>query len=172
MTGNYDQHGGCGTTAAALACGGSSDLRKTNLWDGSCWSAGNDMNQDHFYGVAMGTQSSCVGCGAGTPAKGAETFDGTSWTNITDMSSVRQRAGGCGTSDSDAYLIGGGDYSSNNRATYWNGVAWSEKNTLNQARLYVYGGTATNCNMSNALIFGGSAAGPAPLSHCESYTNL
>jgi hypothetical protein len=75
---------------SALLFGGNGDTptdrSKTEEYDGTSWSASNDLNSDQAYFAGAGTQTAALGfAGESIPpsfSKQTEEYDGTSWTAL------------------------------------------------------------------------------------------
>ena len=104
---------GVGITTAAVVFGGQQDpsaLDKVYDYNGTSWTAANDMNSNHGgQHFVSGTVTDAIIGAGGSPypaAAQAETYDGTSFTNDATLSTVGQR-GGKGSTVAAAIACGG-----------------------------------------------------------------
>ena len=138
---------------------------QTAKWDGSAWTAVNNMITGKSSAAGFGTQSAAMcatGSTAGTSAilTSTETYDGTSWSAGTSITTGRMLPGGGGTSTS-AIIAGGLNSSNTPLATVelWNGTAWSAGNSFTTARYSACNpgiGSATSFITSGGDTFYGS----------------
>tara|TARA_R100000458_G_scaffold45671_1_gene43978 strand:- start:46 stop:1041 length:996 start_codon:yes stop_codon:yes gene_type:complete len=119
-TGIEGNAGGAGTAAAGLVFGGNisgpAHTDKTQVWNGSSWSGGNDMNTARRYNSGFGTSTRAWTQG-GTSAHGSsyitlnttETFDGTSWASDTNLNTnVGLQSHGCHVGSARTGFVVGG----------------------------------------------------------------
>ena len=104
---------GCGTNTAALAVGGKnvpSSGDKTELWNGTNWTAVNDLSGASRYGsgVAGITTSALIFGGFSGASNLTESWNGTNWTAVTAMNQGRAMPAGAGTSNNSALATAGG----------------------------------------------------------------
>ena len=119
-TGIEGNAGGAGTAAAGLVFGGNisgpAHTDKTQVWNGSSWANGNDMNTARRYNSGFGTSTRAWTQG-GTSAHGSsyitlnttETFDGTSWASDTNLNTnVGLQSHGCHVGSARTGFVVGG----------------------------------------------------------------
>ena len=100
---------GIGTSAAALAVGGSPDTAANEEWNGTSWTEKSDLNTARDYmGGSSGTQTSAVVFG-GDPGNSTKTesWNGASWTEVNDLATGRDSLKGAGTNNTTALAYGG-----------------------------------------------------------------
>ena len=127
---------GFGTQTAALAAGGShgngygsNNRLNTNTYDGSSWTAGNNLQSLALFGGAFGTQTGGIVSGYAPPPVGLTTtqrWDGSGWTTTTSNSVGAQgrSAGG----DISSGLIAGGIFApSSPNSPNWGEIANTEE---------------------------------------------
>ena len=104
--GNYPAtaHGiqGDGTQTAAFAAGGSADTDETNEYNGSSWTAGNNMGTARYTFGANGSQTAGLAFGGYNPGTAGnivnvEEYDGTNWAEQNNLPAATQQNTGCGT---------------------------------------------------------------------------
>ncbi len=119
-TGIEGNAGGAGTQSAGLIFGGNisgpAHTDKTQIWNGTTWSAGNDMAAVRRYNSGFGTSTRAWTQG-GTSAHGSsyvtlastETFDGTNWSSDTNIpKNVGLHSHGCHVGSARTGFIVGG----------------------------------------------------------------
>ena len=118
---NNDQSGNGPQTAALIAGGGppSSDARETLEYDGTNWTVGGTLAQDHKRGALMagGITDGILAGGHTGPGTETERYDGTSWASTPQLATARGRAGNVGTAT--AGLVVGGNPSATNATEEW-----------------------------------------------------
>ena len=135
---------GAGSQTAGLIFGGegpSGDQNQTEEYNGSTWTAVNNMpsaNKDH---AGFGIQTAAVACG-GNPTTTSINYDGTNWTaSPGSLNTGRTNAGGTGTQT--AGLTFGG-YPSVTATEHYNGSSWTAGGALPTGRQnYFAAGTQT-----------------------------
>ena len=165
---------GFGTqTAAVMASGGSGHptvtpgtQSATSLYNGSTWSAGNNLNEARQYGASSGTQTAgLIFAGSGgvpNPGTivGSEEFDGTSWTEGGDLNAPANQAGGIGTQT--AAIRATGTVSPPTAVEEYDGTSWTEINNVNTFRHTAKGGGTTAAGIVGP-------GGPGTVDACEEY---
>ena len=119
-TGIEGNAGGAGTSAAGLIFGGNisgpAHTDKTQVWNGTTWSGGSDMNTARRYNSGFGTSTRAWTQG-GTSAHGSsyitlnttETFDGTNWASDTNLNTnVGLQSHGCHVGSARTGFVVGG----------------------------------------------------------------
>ena len=102
---------GAGTQTAALGfggyVGGASAL--TEEYNGTSWSASNNMGTARYSLAGGGTQTAAIAFG-GDPGRKADTelYDGTSWTTTTNLTNGRSALGAANAAPNSASLAFGG----------------------------------------------------------------
>jgi len=138
------QHGGFGTTEAAVAVGSApyptNTGTKTEEWNGTNWSEVNDIGTaaGGIYGMSAGTQNSGLifnAVNSAAPTSGTETYEynGTNWTAGGDAS-VKHARGAMGGTQNSAVLFGGLTAASNTGETCteeYDGTSFSTGGSLN-----------------------------------------
>ena len=127
---------GFGTQTAALCAGGShgngygsTTKLNTNIYDGSSWTAGNNLQSLALFGGAFGTQGGGIISGYAPPPVGLTTtqkWDGNGWTTTTSNSVGSQGKGAAGDLSS-GLIIGGIFAPSSPNAPNWGEVANTEE---------------------------------------------
>ena len=84
---------GCGTNTAALAFGGSPSGAVTELWNGTNWTAVNNLNTAMSELAGIGTQTAALAF----LSANTETWNGTNWTATTVLNTPRGDLAGSGT---------------------------------------------------------------------------
>ena len=87
-------------TAAAYVCGSPRE-QKTELFDGTTWTEGNDTQTARNYNMAAGTPAAGLVFGGGVggspwATSASEEYDGTSWATGNPLTSIMAIAGGFG----------------------------------------------------------------------------
>jgi len=127
---------GFGTQTAALCAGGghgngygSNNRLNTNSYDGSTWSAENDLQSLALFGGAFGTQGGGIISGYAPPPVGltvTQRWDGNGWTTTTS-NSVGSQGKGAGGDLSSGLIIGGVFAPSSPNAPNWGEIANTEE---------------------------------------------
>ena len=174
---NYGQSNGgaLGTQTAAISGGGtvqpgnpySGDYSALTMsWNGSNWTAVNDINNARYGMNSTGAGSSTAGIINGglsgpspyTARAFTELWNGTNWTEVNDLNQARTSLNGGGASSTDA-IVYGGEYtppaSNKTETELWNGTNWSETTDLPTATKNGTGAGAT----TSAFLAGGQAPG-------------
>ena len=134
--------GGAGTSTSCIVFGGGPPTTgKTEEFNGSTWTEKTDMQAAKLAtsGSSAGSVTAAL-CFGGSPIPNntdSETWNGTSWVEGSNVNNGRDAGGGCGTSTAAQYNGGGGTWPSTAVYDYteqYNGVTWSNVNTLNTAR--------------------------------------
>jgi len=160
--------GACaGLQTAAIAMAGNQPGTKDMVedWDGTSWSAGTDLSNDHAraFAAQAGTATStlCIG-GAVSPGL-VEEWNGTSWAEVTVINTPRQFGGSTGTVT--AALIAGGyapssPYPKKTETEKYNGTSWTEVGDISVAKAFMYG-----CGTQAAAVLPGGVTGPSSTSN-------
>ncbi len=107
--------GGCtgatNTAAITFASGGSPHIQ-TETWNGTNWTAVNNMNQARFQLGEAGTSTAALGFGGYRPSPATwidttELWNGTNWTEVNDLNTARYELRGAGSTNTAAIAIGG-----------------------------------------------------------------
>ena len=127
---------GFGTQTAAVGAGGShgngygsTSKLNTNIYDGSSWTAGNNLQSLALFGGAFGTQGGGIISGYAPPPVGLTTtqrWDGSGWTTTTS-NSVGSQGKGAGGDLSSGLIIGGIFAPSSPNAPNWGEIANTEE---------------------------------------------
>ena len=127
---------GFGTQTAAVGAGGqhgngfgSSNQLNTNIYDGSSWTAGNNLQSLALFGGAFGTQGGGIISGYAPPPVGLTTtqrWDGNGWTTTTSNSVGSQGKGAAGDLSS-GLIIGGIFAPSSPNSPNWGEIANTEE---------------------------------------------
>ena len=166
-------YGAIGTSTSGLALvgtpGNSSPL-ETEEWNGTGWSASDNMAP--YSGIngnmtpsggAAGTVTSALYAGGemytGNTRAKAQEYDGSSWTSITDMPQNTGYDVGIGTASNTSIMVGGYDetYAFLNATVDWSGSSWTAGGTLGTARWAASGG-----GTETAAWFSGGKTGSYP----------
>jgi len=163
-----DGGSGFGTTTASIFCGGhTTSFVQTSLdWDGTSWTAGNNI------GTARGEMAGSGTAAAGQIAGGTytapavprtvyaltESYNGTCWSEVGNIQTARYQMASAGISTA-AFIAGGtltnpagAPYTRTDKTETWNGSSWTEGNTLGSTR-----DETSGCGTTTAgLITGGS----------------
>ena len=151
---------GTGTQTAALGFGGYGSGGYTNdsaEYNGSTWTAGNDMNNTCRSRSAFGIQTAAIGANAYLPGSQAstvaESYNGTSWTAITATGTARYFGSGFGTQTAGVSCGGRNPPTTTLTATEeWNGSSWTAGGAIPAGRQGAQGyGTQT----AGAILGGG-----------------
>ena len=164
-----------GTQTASIYAGGATtppangnQVNTTYKYDGTNWTAGNNMNETRFDGAGFGTQTAAIAAtGAKNPGSGrtsaVESYDGTNWTEIAEVNSQRYGAFGAGVQTS-GLIASGYDGSYRAYTETWNGTAWTEVGDLNSAGADRFGGGTSTANIATGGI---NSAGTAVVAIAE-----
>ena len=172
-------HGGCGTSTAALATGGSttgdSPITPSALnekWDGSSWTEVGDINTARVFCPMFGgpgTTTAAILADGYTPsppnnnnADAIESWNGSSWSEVAELNSPRRAMGSFGTTTA-AIIAGGYVASPNGNVEEWDGSSFTEVADLNTARI-PYG---NGFGVSTLGVVAGGASGPSYLANTE-----
>ena len=81
------------------------------IYDGSTWTAKNNLNTGRYYTAGTGTTTVGIVMGGVSPpgavTANTETFDGTSWTEVGNLNTAKRSQSGGGDSRDDALLWAG-----------------------------------------------------------------
>ena len=163
---------GFGTQTAAVSAGGTppgSFGLKTFEYDGSSWTAGNNMVRatgspyTSAYGSGSGTLTAGWAAGGGYPTANnlVENYDGTNWTASAVIPATR--GGGISNGPQTAGLYFGGTTGAPPRTAlvnsfHYDGEAWTGGGSLNTARTNA-GGSGVTGSQTAALCFAGNTPG-------------
>ena len=152
-----------GTQTACIAYGGSTPAAAAaatnDSYDGTTWTAVNDMVTGRYNLMGVGTQTAAVAYGGKTPpTTGAtEEYDGTSWTtNPNAMGGARYTSGQAGTATAALAVAGDGSGGAGGypaTVEEFNGTTWAEVNNFPVTK-YEIAGTGTQ---TAAIIPGGNS---------------
>ena len=164
-----DALGGAGTQTAGLVFGGDASLpggasaapqNKSEEYDGSSWTEGDNLNTARSSLGGAGTQTAGLGFGGYTypnnRSVASEEYNGSSWTEGDNLNQSRANVGGLGLQTA-AIAYGGRDAASppnsyDNTESY-DGSSWTALPTLNQALQFsptAGGGTTTAAVVTTA----------------------
>ena len=136
-----------GTQTAGIAVGGyigspAGTSNLTELYNGTSWTAGNNMVGARATGYGRGTQSAAWSGLGMTPASppfsnstNTETYNGSTWTEVNEANTARRHGGEFGSST--AGFACSGFISPGSRAPnveYWDGTNWAEQTEMNTPR--------------------------------------
>jgi|TARA_R100000458_G_C8221469_1_gene205698 hypothetical protein len=160
---------GIGPTSAGLIYGGGSPNVRTEHFDGSSWTAANNMNTNRTGGSNSQAGSQTAAFASNGPlSNGTEEYDGTNWTSGGNYPFSVSVAGGAGTLTAG---LGFGGYVPATPNLYrettveYDGSSWTSGGDLNQGRSRPRGvGTQTA-----ALASGGFTDSDATSNHAENY---
>ena len=152
---------GCGVQNAALSFGGeksaSPSCHETEFFDGSTWSAKNDLTIARSYLAGCGIQNAALSFGGSstgvTSVNVTELYNGVSWVQATaaPLNTAKSQLAGCGIQNA-ALSFGGYSNTYSAKTEKFNGLLWVEDIPLNLARYGLAG-----CGIQNAaLSFGGT----------------
>ena len=148
-----------GTQTAALSMAGFYDLQTTLKYNGTAWTAGNNLTQlGRNSPGAFGTQTAAVCAGGYNTDDNAtfdysETWDGTNWTEGNNINTPRGYIASSNQGTTTAGLIFGGRAGPTGNATTtsaesYDGTNWTESTALNTSLQSGFGGgtqTAAIC---------------------------
>lgn len=150
---------GAGTTTATVAFGGFSSPpdtteNKTELYNGSTWTATAVMPTGQWELCGSGVQTSALAYNGNSPLELCQSWNGSSWTtgsgmNVNNATSDRY---GVGISNASAFLFGGPPSSPTSSEEFYFGT-WSTTNALTTNRDKIAGVG----NAEAALAFGGDS---------------
>ena len=149
-------YGSIGTSTSSLALVGSpgnSSPLQTEEWNGTGWSASDNMapysgisGNMTPQGGSSGTVTSALYAGGemytGNTRAKAQEYDGSSWTSITDMPQNTGYNVGIGTASNTSIMVGGYNesYAFINATVDWSGSSWTAGGSLGTARWGSSGG--------------------------------
>ena len=153
---------GAGSQNAALAFGGygpSNTRNKTEHYNGTSWSEGGNLNQNHHngqMGAGWGVEYAAIKTGGNGPGltTSTEVYNGTSWSEIQNKTVGQCCGGGAGTQNAGVAFAG--QSPATTCTEHWNGTSWSTGGSM------ITGGGRINCGagLENAAL----AAGLGPSS--------
>ena len=161
-----------GTQTAAIASGGHNypmppgNRNNSAEYNGSSWTAGNNMSQVRAMFAAGGSQTASFACGGRgspgveDPVNATEEYDGTNWsTGGNYLTVIKQNTAGGGPQTA-AYMAGGTPAPPPDTTTTgtYDGTSWSTAPNLPAAQSMA-GSTTNNTGPSNAMTFGGAPGG-------------
>jgi len=153
---------GFGTQTAAVAGGGYAQTGATansEHYDGSSWTAANNMNTGRYGASGTGTQTAGLAIGQYPGTGTVEEYNGTNWTTVTSYPAGRFGIyGGMGT-QTDSIHAGGSTSSTRTTQTFgYDGTTFSTRPSMaNALSSGASGGTSTS-----AFIAGGRGSPPGP----------
>ena len=134
------------------------EVKTTEEYDGTNWSAGNDANTaGGEYNNLAGTQTSalCNGGYVGSYINESESYDGTNWSTSPANLAANQAHGSATAASTSAYLLAGGATTSNYQTSYlFDGSSWASSVAL--VRIRFVGnllGTTTDANFNGGNRF-------------------
>ena len=148
--------GGAGGAVAAIVTGGIG-LSVVQLYNGTSWTLGANLNVSRNSHVETGSQNSSMISGGvnADPLKTTEIFNGSSWSFSGNMNITRKDHAGCGTVN--AAIESGGLDSTSGQLTsseVYNGSSWSSSGNMTSARDFPSGCGSQN----NSIVAGGFGA--------------
>ena len=161
---------GCGTETSALCFSGNGPTPPaagsiaSQSWDGSTWTATNNMNTYRMAPAGAGTQGAALCAGGYIPpaspasSNAAEEFDGTNWSTVNPINTTRGLVVGGGIQTA-AVIYGGYDWGgpgARNNTEEYDGTNWTSVNNLPAA----------------SEGFGGSGTQTATIAWCPTYAAL
>ena len=166
----YNKGGGAGTLTAGLAISGKNTpgptaniFATTQKYDGTTWTAGNDVNEGRSAANGCGTATAALFTGGNAnqtpePWEGSEEYDGTSWTTGNNLGEARGSLSGAGIQTA-AFVAGGRNDPGGFPALMetYDGTSWTEVGNLNTARALAGAGGTTTAG----VIFGGITGDPS-----------
>jgi len=154
---------GFGIQTAAVACGGvdaTAANNDTEEYNGSSWTAVEDMPAAIYDHAGTGTLTAGLSVGGGDPIRaGTLEYDGTDWTAGGDYPAATQRVQACGTQTA-ALGAGGGRPSISAVTAEYNGSAWTANPSPSgdlPAAIQYHRMTGV---LTSAVSFGGGPSGP------------
>ena len=153
---------GFGTQTAGVAGGGYAQTGATansEHYDGSSWTAANNMNTARYDASGTGTQTAGLAVGQYPGTGTVEEYNGTNWTSVTSYPAGRFGIyGGMGT-QTDCIYAGGSASSTRTTETFgYDGTSWSSRPSLGNA----LSSGASGGTSSSAFIAGGRGSPPGP----------
>ena len=153
---------GFGTQTAAVAGGGYAQTGATansEHYDGSSWTAANNMNTGRYGASGTGTQTAGLAVGQYPGTGTVEEYNGTNWTSVTSYPAGRFGIyGGMGT-QTDCIYAGGSASTTRTTETFgYDGTTWSTRPALGTA----LSSGASGGTSSSAFIAGGRGSPPGP----------
>ena len=134
------------------------EVKTTEEYDGTNWSAGNDANTaGGEYNNLAGTQTSalCNGGYVGSYINESESYDGTNWSTSPANLAANQAHGSATAASTSDYLLAGGATTSNYQTSYlFDGSSWASSVAL--VRIRFVGnllGTTTDANFNGGNRF-------------------
>jgi len=168
----YNKGGGGGTLTAGMTMSGKTGpgpsappntTLKTQLYNGTSWSDGNDLNLARYAAGGTGNQTAAVIAGgtiSGTPSETAisESYDGSTWTTGNSLTRGTCRSLGAAGIQTAAFVVGGakGQPTTGETETF-DGTSWTESGDLNTIRAHM--GTAGT--LTAGVAYGGITPGPS-----------
>ena len=167
---------GFGLQTAAVGAGGTPSPTfnlKTFEYDGSSWTAGNDMARasgspyTSAYSSGSGTLTAGWAAGGGYPSPNAltENYNGTNWTASAAMPANR-RGGNCSGPQTAGLFFGGFAPPQVNTTYEYDGEGWTTGGAMGTARSNA-GGSHVNASQTAGLAFAGNS--PSQTSNVEEY---
>ena len=162
-----------GLQTAALYFGGYKTdpaYNGTEQYDGTSWTAKNNINTARYSGAGAGTTTAALYSGGfsnpSTRQSAVEEWDGTNWTSQPNsLSYARNNCGGCGTQTA-ALVYGGDEPADSDRTELYNGTSWTNGGALSTARSHVMGGVGIS---TAAICVGGKTPGSNFVTTTEEY---
>ena len=160
--------GATGTRDAALGFGGSPATAVSAEYDGTSWTAGNNMNTPTYYRWGAGTQAAGMAAGGGGPPFKTETelYNGTNWSEVNDMNIGRSYAIYNVGTQTAGYFFGGFIPTNPNATTSenWDGTNWTSGTAINSARE-----ASAAWGIQTSAIMAGGTAPPGRVNTVESW---
>ena len=184
VTGNLptatDIGAGFGITTASIFAGGHTTgyVNTSYDWDGTSWTAGNNLGTPRGYMGGSGTAAGGQVAGGSYTAPAVprtiyaltESYDGTSWSEEGNMQTARYSMAAAGASSTAAFIAGGvltnpagAPYTRTDKTETWNGSSWTEGNTIASPR-----DESSGCGTTTAGLIAGGAA-PSGSALTETY---
>jgi len=173
--------GGSGNTASGLAFGGLDTVNSTIEYNGSTWTAVNNLNTGRGqFCFSAGTQTATIGAGGrngGPTARttAGEEYDGSTWTTVNSMNTARRDGSTMGLSQTAAVSAGGNTPTSSfaTNTEEYDGTSFSTEATLttgrdalsgagSQTAGYAIGGLASTGVSATVESYDGSAWSSSP----------
>jgi len=162
-----------GLQTAALYFGGYKTdpaYNGTEQYDGTSWTAKNNINTARYSGAGAGTTTAALYSGGfsnpSTRQSAVEEWDGTNWaTQPNSLSTGRNNCGGCGTQTA-ALVYGGDEPADSDKTELYDGTSWTNGGALSTARSHVMGGVGIS---TAAICVGGKTPGSNFLTTTEEY---
>ena len=165
--------GRAGTQTAALASGGQTSSNVTNgeEYDGTCWTAGGNLQAGKHHGADDGTQTAAwtAGGDAGGDSYNTSTeeYNGTSWATVNNVLTGRNSTDGCGLQT--AGLMVAGNPSGASRMVgceEYDGTSWSAGGNIATAR---HTSRSAGTQTLAMVTCGDDGSADYSLPECESY---